>query len=193
MDVKRGIYNDYVGGAIERRIAEKANELGIKFNAIYDGHMGTTTIYLSGNSDNFKEFARYVSDYLLEQEMSRTVKFKYARTEEGAEQFETIYENYWSSIIEDEDGNIDMKQLKRELADYTMILREVPKVYSEFTSLSKPHTRAEHIISAINEQMIDREAAFEDLVESFGVDSSVGHVVIIPVDRLREYLEVKGE
>lgn len=102
------------------------------------------------------------------------------------EHYEEIYQEFWKSIIEDKDGNIDIEQVKKELADYKMLLEEVPKVYNELTGFSKPHTRAEVIIDAINERMIDKQMAFDDLTMA-----AVNGEVTLTVERLKDYFDIR--
>ena len=63
-----------------------------------------------------------------------------------------VYEEFWKFIIE-LDGEIDFEQVKRELYDYRIVMQEVSKVYCEITEgkFSKPNTKAEHIIEAVDE------------------------------------------
>ena len=55
---------------------------------------------------------------------------------------------FWKTIICSEDGTINVDQLKLELRDYSLMLGEVPYVYSDVTGgmLSKPHYYADSVI-----------------------------------------------
>ena len=63
-----------------------------------------------------------------------------------------VYEEFWKFIIE-LDGEIDFGQVNRELYDYRIVMQEVSKAYCEITGnkFSKPNTKAEHIIEAVDE------------------------------------------
>ncbi len=63
--------------------------------------------------------------------------------------YNQIYDEFWKEIIEDENGNINFDQIKRELSDFHFIINEVPKVYMEITGgrISKPNTYASEVIS----------------------------------------------
>ena len=98
---------------------------------------------------------------------------------------EEIYESFWKDIVENEDGSINKEQLIKELADYKMIMSEVSKVYSELAGLSKPDTRAEYILGAVEEKMIDKQIAFDDLMQY-----REGREVVIHIDVLRQYFDV---
>jgi hypothetical protein len=75
MSKKRFDY--YLSKAIERKLKGKAEELGISFSVNYKSNTDTSHITISGNSSNFKEFANFASDLILDQDLSRTVKYKY--------------------------------------------------------------------------------------------------------------------
>lgn len=70
---------------------------------------------------------------------------------------------FWQTIVCNEDGTINVEQLKKELCDYSLMLGEVPYVYSEVTGglLSKPHYDAHVVISVFNERYGNK---------AFGVD-----------------------
>jgi hypothetical protein len=101
--------------------------------------------------------------------------------------YEKTYEKYWKDIVE-EDGQINMDQIKRELADYRVLLQEVPRVYDELAGFSKPHTRSQVIIDAVNERMIDKEMAFDDLTAR-----SENGVVTFTVAELKEYFDIRED
>ena len=77
-----------------------------------------------------------------------------------------VYEEFWKSIIEP-DGEIDFEQVKKELFDYWVVIHEVSKVYCEITNgkFSKPNTKAEYIIEAVDEYCENcLSAAVDDLM-----------------------------
>lgn len=99
-----------------------------------------------------------------------------------------VYEEFWKKHLEYEDGELNIEQVRKELADYHMLLQEVPKAYSELAGFSKPHTRAQVIIDAVNERMIDKQMAFDDLLQQ---SREVRGEVVISVKDLAEYLDIK--
>ena len=101
------------------------------------------------------------------------------------ENYEKVYQEFWKSIVEDSDGNIDLEQIKKELADYRDLMREVTKVYSELTNFSKPFTRAEYIINAVNDRMIDKQMAYDDLTMM-----AENGKVTLTVERLKGYFDI---
>lgn len=64
--------------------------------------------------------------------------------------YEQIWEEFWKPICTNEDGSINLDQIKRELADFKDVIGNVSKVYDSITGgrFSKPLTRPEYVISA---------------------------------------------
>jgi hypothetical protein len=79
------------------------------------------------------------------------------------------YASYWRDIIEHADGTLNMDQMMRELADYSMLIKQVSEAYDEVTGsrISKPLTLPVHVINAVNERITEaEERAIRDLIES---------------------------
>ena len=62
------------------------------------------------------------------------------------------FEDFWRSIV-CLDGEWDLDQVKRELHDYSMMLKEVPKVFHYVTNgrISKPNIHASAVIGVFDE------------------------------------------
>jgi len=69
------------------------------------------------------------------------------------------YEAFWAPIVEPE-GVLDRDQVARELSDYSVVMEEASKVYSELAGLSKPNTAAHYILSAAEERYAETYADF---------------------------------
>jgi hypothetical protein len=71
---------------------------------------------------------------------------------------EEVFQEFWAEIVCNEDGSINIDQVKKELSDYSFMLDEVPKVYCEVTGglLSKPNYYAESVLSVFREQYADK-------------------------------------
>lgn len=69
-----------------------------------------------------------------------------------------IYDEFWKDLVET-DGVMDPEKVKAELADYSFLMHEVPKVYSEVTSfrVSKPNTMAFEVIAEHDRSCYYRE------------------------------------
>lgn len=58
------------------------------------------------------------------------------------------YEECWRPMIEDDEGNINKGQLKRELFDFSTLIHNSSEIICRVTGdrLSKPLTKPEHVI-----------------------------------------------
>ncbi|UPI11962.1 hypothetical protein [Bacillus phage SBSphiJ1] len=77
--------------------------------------------------------------------------------------YEGTYESFWKDIVEKPNGELDIDLVKKELADYKIMLEEVPAVYEEVSGLTKPLTRADVVITALYDNFIHKEDALFDL------------------------------
>lgn len=71
-----------------------------------------------------------------------------------AEDYVLEYERHWKRIVELPDGSLNRDQIMRELADYSMVMRQVSLAYDEVTGgrISKPHTMAHHVAGEVEER-----------------------------------------
>ncbi len=82
-------------------------------------------------------------------------------------EIEENFQKFWADIIILPDGSVNLEQVKRELFDYSMVMREASKVYEELTGgrISKTNTFASEVLSIVNERTEEmiREAIIEEL------------------------------
>lgn len=66
---------------------------------------------------------------------------------------EEKWNSFWKEIILNEDGTVNLEQVKKELFDFSFMLEQVPKVYYEITGgfLSKPNYYAVDVINKADE------------------------------------------
>lgn len=85
------------------------------------------------------------------------------------ETVEEVWQNFWKGLVCDDDGNVDMEQIKRELYDYNIALDEVPKVYCEITknTLSKINYKAESVLRIFREEIGDKARAVDCLKDDW--------------------------
>lgn len=71
--------------------------------------------------------------------------------------YEKEYELFWKSIVENEDGTLNLDQIKRELYDYGELMHAASTVYCEITNsrISKPNTDPYDVISVANDVIND--------------------------------------
>lgn len=66
---------------------------------------------------------------------------------------EDLWEGFWAGILQRADGSIDIDQLKRELHDFSLLIKSVSIVYSAVTGgvVSKPLTDPYAVIRQFEE------------------------------------------
>ena len=82
---------------------------------------------------------------------------------------EQVYQDFWKDIICDDDGNIDVEQLKKELCDFYVMIQEVPKVYYEVTdgTLSKCLYDAETVLDYFREKFENKARSVDYLEDDW--------------------------
>lgn len=82
---------------------------------------------------------------------------------------EKVFQEFWADIVCNEDGSINMEQVKKELYDYEFLLNEVPKVYDEVTGgfLSKPNSYADAVLSFFRERYANKAWAVKLLPDDW--------------------------
>lgn len=83
--------------------------------------------------------------------------------------YRKTFERFWKPILTDENGNLDLDQIMRELHDFHFIMTNVSKVYSHITNnlLSKCNYHSATVINCAEEhyQSLQNEAYAEGLEE----------------------------
>lgn len=78
---------------------------------------------------------------------------------------DAVWERFWKDIILNENGEVDIEQLKKELADFHHMMEQIPVIYMRMTGgmLSKTGYWAEQILS-LNNQEIDKayQSGYDD-------------------------------
>lgn len=82
---------------------------------------------------------------------------------------EQVYQEFWKDIICNEDGSINVEQLKKELYDCSRMMDNVPIVYSEVTggTLSYPTYKAETVVNIFREKYYDKAWAVDYLADDW--------------------------
>ncbi|MFF2529275.1 hypothetical protein ACFVS2_10275 [Brevibacillus sp. NPDC058079] len=83
--------------------------------------------------------------------------------------YEKNWEEFWKDICTNQDGSINLDQVKRELSDYQMVMNTASEVYCHITgdAISKVNTRASAIIS-------EADAYYERIHEEAFLEKCVG-------------------
>ena len=81
------------------------------------------------------------------------------------EEVEKVYQEFWKEIVENEDGTLNVEQVKRELADFSMVMDNCTSAYSEMTCcmISKPYTYFSEVRSIFKEKYWHKGFVREDV------------------------------
>ena len=112
--------------------------------------------------------------------------------------YQEEYEDFWKDIVENEDGTLNKDQVMRELSDYSMVIDNCEKAYSEMTNgiISKANTLFSEVETIFNEKyrsvdMYDAYGCIDDIEEILKIDN-----IEELKKQIRDYfgiLESKGE
>jgi len=74
---------------------------------------------------------------------------------------EEEYNSFWKSVVENNDGTINMEQLKKELADYSLLMKNMSELFCLITGgrISKQNTMAYVIASIYDDEL---QASYDD-------------------------------
>ncbi len=84
--------------------------------------------------------------------------------------YEKDYQEFWKEIVENEDGTLDIEQVKKELSDFKYFIVNIPKSYDNITDgyISKHMTNIRHIIDRVNKRIEDSyNKGYNDALEEF--------------------------
>lgn len=78
---------------------------------------------------------------------------------------------FWKDIVCNEDGTINIEQLKKELCDFSVMMNEVPKVYCEVTGnvMSKPLYYADDVIAVFRDKYGNKAAGVDYLAYDWDI------------------------
>ncbi len=102
--------------------------------------------------------------------------------------YEKDFEDFWKDIVV-KNGKVDIEQVKKELHDYHILLKEVPEVYMEVSGgrISKPNTLASEVISEFNEQNLNKEITKDDVKMMINDYNTLRELV----DALKDYFDLE--
>ena len=95
------------------------------------------------------------------------------------EEVDRVYEDFWQTLIETDDGELDKDRVKHELYDYHTLLECVPQVYMQVTGgeILKPNANPKAVIAAAEEYQAAINAVtierYDDEVEELSADNKI--------------------
>jgi flagellar biosynthesis/type III secretory pathway protein FliH len=117
------------------------DELKAKYEAILataDGHSSQTenvwqSGYAAGHDTGYERGKREAEQDVIHQKK---------------ETVEEEWESFWKEIVNNDDGTINIEQVKKELADFSFVMEQVPKIYCHITGdkMSKVTYHADDVI-----------------------------------------------
>lgn len=86
------------------------------------------------------------------------------------EEVEKVYQEFWKDIVENEDGTLNVEQVKKELADYSMVMDNCSSAYEEMTccEISKPNTYFSEVLGIFQEKFLHKNfvrADVQDMID----------------------------
>ena len=81
------------------------------------------------------------------------------------EEVEKVYQEFWKDIVENEDGTLNVEQVKKELADYSMVMDNCTSAYIEMTGgeISKPNTYFSEVLRIFQEEFLHNGIVQDDI------------------------------
>lgn len=81
------------------------------------------------------------------------------------EELEKVYQEFWKDIVENEDGTLNVEQVKKELADFRMVMDNCTSAYSEMTCgmISKPNTYFSEVLRIFQEKFLHNGIVQDDI------------------------------
>jgi hypothetical protein len=88
--------------------------------------------------------------------------------------YEKDWQEFWKDIVCDENEELNLEQIKKELSDYHYIMHQAGKINCYMTNnrLSYPNYPAQTIIDEHNQIWIDKKYAREDILNIVGNELS---------------------
>lgn len=83
---------------------------------------------------------------------------------------ESEFQCFWSDIVCNKTGDLDLESVKAELFDYSTLMHNASQVYADVTGgrISKPNTSPDEVISAASDIISDlMEEAYEEFDRAF--------------------------
>ena len=81
------------------------------------------------------------------------------------EEVEKVYQEFWKDIVENEDGTLNVEQVKKELADYSMVMDNCSSAYEEMSGslITKPNTYFSEVLKIFQEKFLNVDFVKDDI------------------------------
>jgi len=105
--------------------------------------------------------------------------------------YEQVWENFWKEIVVDDDGNINLDQVKRELSDFKMLMSSTSEIIGEITNglLSYPNYPARTVLNLFEENYISKQTAGEDMIKLVLNSGDLKEII----NEMKEYFNISDK
>lgn len=81
------------------------------------------------------------------------------------EEVEKVYQDFWKDIVENEDGTLNVEQVKKELADFSMVMDNCSSAYQEMSGslITKPNTYFSEVLTIFQEKFLNVDFVKDDI------------------------------
>ena len=81
------------------------------------------------------------------------------------EEVEKVYQEFWKDIVENEDGTLNVEQVKKELADFSMVMKNCSSAYEEMSGslITKPNTYFSEVLKIFQEKFWNVDFVKDDI------------------------------
>ena len=98
-------------------------------------------------------------------EIMNLIKYKKMLGGRRMEEVEKVYQEFWKDIVENEDGTLNVEQVKKELADFSMVMDNCSSAYEEMSGslITKPNTYFSEVLKIFQEKFWNVDFVKDDI------------------------------
>ena len=98
-------------------------------------------------------------------EIMNLIKYKKMLGGRRMEEVEKVYQEFWKDIVENEDGTLNKEQVKKELADFSMVMDNCSSAYEEMSGslITKPNTYFSEVLKIFQEKFWNVDFVKDDI------------------------------
>lgn len=107
------------------------------------------------------------------------------------EEVEKVYQEFWKDIVENEDGTLNVEQVKKELADFSMVMDNCSSAYEEMSGslITKPNTYFSEVLKIFQKKFWNVDYVRDDVKDMIKNTNDREELI----DELIEYFELEVE
>lgn len=123
-------------------------------------------------------------------EIMNLIKYKKMLGGRRMEEVEKVYQEFWKDIVENEDGTLNVEQVKKELADFSMVMDNCSSAYEEMSGslITKPNTYFPEVLKIFQEKFWNVDYVRDDVKDMIKNTNDRKELI----DELIEYFDLEG-